>query len=165
MVRAELYSVLEKKQLDAIHQAMLTVLKWTGLVVHDDKALRLLEAGGCKVHVGGKTTKFPEKVTDATVERIPNRLVLGGRDKKHDLLVEGAHIHTRPGSGYTKILDVRTKEFRNATLDDVEIAARVLEAIESRSMFQKERQIRNSRKLCNNSTFLATTDRQWSAGS
>jgi len=128
---AELYTVLDGSQLDTIHHATLSILERTGVVVHDDDALRLLGAGGCEVDLGRKTAKFPEKVIDATIETIPNRLVLGGRDKEHDLLVEEGRIHTRPGSGYTRVLDIETKECRNATLNDMEIAARVVEALEN----------------------------------
>ena len=126
-----MYTVLDASQLDAIHHATLSILERTGVAVYDDDTLRLLEAGGCEVDPDRKTAKFPEKVIDATVERIPNRLVLGGRDKEHDLLVERGRIHTRPGSGYTKVLDIDTKECRNATLNDIEIAARVVEALEN----------------------------------
>jgi len=131
MEPAKLYSVLDGKQLDAIHHATLSVLERTGLVVYDDDALRLLEAGGCEVDLSRKIAKFPKKVIDATVERIPSKLVLGGRDKERDLLVERGRVHTRPGSGYTKVLDIETKECRNATLKDVEIAARVVDALEN----------------------------------
>ena len=126
-----MYSVLDDKHLDEIHLATLNVLERTGVVVYDDDTLKLLESGGCTVDRNRKLAKIPKKVIDATLEKTPSRLVLGGRDRAYDLMVEKGRIFTRPGSGYTKILDIETEECRNATLKDVEIVARLVDALQN----------------------------------
>ena len=128
---SESYSVLDRQQLDEIDLATLTVLERTGLIVHDDDALKLLELAGCAVDRNKKLVKIPKKVIDATLEKTPHKLVLGGRDPAHDLLVERGRVLTRPGSGYTKILDIETEESRNAMLKDVETLARLIDALEN----------------------------------
>jgi len=105
-----LYSPLDRKQLDEIHLATLKVLERTGVIVYDDDVLKLLESAGCTVDPNTKLVKFPKKVIDATLQKTPDKVVLGGRDKAHDLLVERGTVLTRPGSGYTKILDIETDE-------------------------------------------------------
>jgi trimethylamine--corrinoid protein Co-methyltransferase len=127
----ESYSVLDRKQIDEIHLATLNVLERTGVIVYDDEALKLLESAGCVVDEGNKLVKIPKKVIDATLERTPSRLVLGGRDQSHDLMVERGRVFTRPGSGYTKILDIETEECRNARVKDVELVARLVDALEN----------------------------------
>jgi len=79
---------------------------------------------------------------------------------------ETRHIHTRVGSGCARILDIETKECRNATVDDLEIAARVVETIES-GMFHEERQIQIgfSQKTPQEHHIFSYDRTQWSAGS
>jgi trimethylamine--corrinoid protein Co-methyltransferase len=125
-----LYSVLDSKQLDEIHLATLNVLERTGLVVYDDDALLFLKSAGCEVDQKRGVTKFPEKIIEDAIKKTPHSL-LGGRDKEHDLLVERASIFTRPGSAYTKVLDIVTGQCRNGTLRDTGIAAKLPDALEN----------------------------------
>jgi len=126
-----LYSVLDAKQLDEIHLATLNVLERTGVMVYDDDVLLLLKSAGCEVDQKRKVAKFPKNVIDDTIKKVPHSLVLGGRDKEHDLLIERGRIFTRPGSAYTKVLDMDTGQCRNGTLKDTEIAAKLVDALEN----------------------------------
>jgi trimethylamine--corrinoid protein Co-methyltransferase len=126
-----LYSVLDAKQLDEIHLATLNVLERTGVMVYDDDVLLLLKSAGCEVDQKRKVAKFPKNVIDDTIKKAPHSLVLGGRDKEHDLLIERGRIFTRPGSAYTKVLDMDTGQCRNGTLKDTEIAAKLVDALEN----------------------------------
>jgi len=126
-----LYSVLDAKQLDEIHLATLNVLERTGVIVYDDDVLLLLKSAGCEVDQKRKVAKFPKNVIDDTIKKAPHSLVLGGRDREHDLLIERGRIFTRPGSAYTKVLDMDTGQCRNGTLKDTEIAAKLVDALEN----------------------------------
>lgn len=125
-----MYSVLEAKQLDDIHLATLNVLERAGIMVHEDGVLHLLKSAGCEIDEKSKIAKFPEKVIDDTIKKAPHSLILGGRDKEHDLLIERGKVFTRPGSAYTKVLDMDTGECRNGTLKDTAIAAKLVDALE-----------------------------------
>ena len=129
--RKELYAVLDTNQLEEIHQATLSVLKRSGLLVYDKEALSLLESAGCEVDHNKQTAKFPENVIEETIKKTPHCLVLGGRDRDHDLAIERGSIFTRPGSAYTKVLDIETGRSRNGTLKDTENAARLVDALEN----------------------------------
>ena len=126
-----MYSVLDAKQLDEIHLATLNVLERTGVMVYDDDVLLLLKSAGCEVDQKRKVAKFPKNVIDDTIKKAPHSLVLGGRDKEQDLLIERGRIFTRPGSAYTKVLDMDTGQCRNGTLKDTEIAAKLVDALEN----------------------------------
>jgi trimethylamine--corrinoid protein Co-methyltransferase len=126
-----LYSVLDTSQLDKIHQATLAVLKRSGVVVYDEAALRLLQSAGCEVDHKKQTAKLPENVIEETINKTPHSLVLGGRDREHDLQIERGSTFTRPGSAYTKVLDIETGRSRNGTLKDTEIAAKLVDALEN----------------------------------
>jgi trimethylamine--corrinoid protein Co-methyltransferase len=125
-----LYSVLDSKQLDEIHFATLDVLEQAGVLLYKDHALEMLESAGCEVDRNTKTAKFPRKIIDDTIKKTPRTVVLAGRDKKHDLLIERGKTFTRPGSAYTKVLDMDTGQCRNGILKDTEIAARLVDALE-----------------------------------
>lgn len=73
-----MYSVLDTKQLDEIHLATLNVLERAGVIVYDDDVLKLLKSAGCEVDQNSKIAKFPRKVIDDTIKKIPHTLVLGG---------------------------------------------------------------------------------------
>jgi trimethylamine--corrinoid protein Co-methyltransferase len=126
-----LYTVLDAKQLDEIHLATLNVLERAGVMVHEHNVLQLLKSAGCEVDQERKVAKFPEKVIDDTIKKAPHSLVLGGRDKEHDLLIERGKTFTRPGSAYTKVLDIDTGQCRNGTLKDAEIAAKLVDVLEN----------------------------------
>jgi trimethylamine:corrinoid methyltransferase-like protein len=126
-----LYTVLDAKQLDEIHLATLNVLERAGVMVHEDSVLQLLKSAGCEVDQKRNVAKFPEKVIHDTIKKTPHNLVLGGRDKEHDLLIERGKTFTRPGSAYTKVLDIDTGQCRNGTLKDTEIAAKLVDALEN----------------------------------
>ena len=128
-----MYSVLDTNQLEEIHKATLIVLERTGLVVHDDDALELLRSAGCEVDRNRRIARFPGKVIDDTVKKTPHSLVLAGRDKEHDLLIQRGSIFTRPGSAYTKVIDMDTGQCRNGTFKDTEVAARLVDALENTS--------------------------------
>ena len=126
-----MYTVLDAKELDEIHLATLNVLERAGVMVHEDDVLQLLKSAGCEVDQKRKVAKFPEKVIHDTIKKTPHNLVLGGRDKEHDLLIERGKTFTRPGSAYTKVLDIDTGQCRNGTLKDTEIAAKLVDALEN----------------------------------
>lgn len=126
-----MYSVLDAKQLDEIHLATLNVLERAGVIVYDDDVLQLLKSAGCEVNQKSKVAKLPRKVVDDTIKKTPHTLVLGGRDKGKDLLIERGRIFTRPGSAYTKVLDLDTGQCRNGILRDTEIAARLVDGLEN----------------------------------
>ena len=98
-------------------------------MIHEDNVLTLLKSGGCVVDEKRKVAKFPRKVIDDTIKKTPHSLILGGRDKEHDLLIERGRICTRPGSAYTKVLDMDTGQCRNGTLRDTEVAAKLVDAL------------------------------------
>ena len=81
---------LDEDQLEAVHQASLTVLKDTGILFLNDEALTILAAAGCSVDHATSLVRFdPDFVTDrlarapASFEIVPRnpekRLVWGGR--------------------------------------------------------------------------------------
>jgi len=126
-----LYTLLDKKQLDEIHLATLNVLERVGVVIYDDESFRLMGEAGCEVDQATRIVKIPKKVIDATVDKTPHSLVLGAREKERDLLIERGRVSSRPGSGYTKVLDIETGQSRNATMKDTTASARLVDALDN----------------------------------
>ncbi len=83
------FNVFTDDEIDRIHLATLEVMDKTGLYVGSDEALDILEAGGAKVNRAGKIVKFPPWLVEESIRSAPPRIILYGRDPKHDVVLEG----------------------------------------------------------------------------
>jgi len=122
--------LLTTDQLSAIHASSLNVLDTVGMVIEEEQALRILEKAGAQVDHGRRVARIPPDLVEETIKKTPKSIVLGARDRKHDLRIEKGSVHTRPASGYTQILDSQGT-FRNTTRKDLGDAIVVIDALEN----------------------------------
>ena len=80
--------VLSAGQVGAIHHASLGVLEHTGVYVEDPEALDILGDGGCDVDRGSRMVKLPPHVVEDALASCPERVLLAGRTREHDVWLE-----------------------------------------------------------------------------
>lgn len=118
-------------QLEAIHEMTLEVLRLTGVEVHLDEALDLLEEGGCIVNRDTKVVKFPAHVVEQALSTCPSHILLAARDPQYDYWMGGKQVgYTDFGCGIM-IVDPETGELSETTKEDMGKTALLCDAMEN----------------------------------
>jgi trimethylamine---corrinoid protein Co-methyltransferase len=123
------YKPLTGEDIRRIHEASITVLERTGVRVEGEEALEIFSKGGARVE--GSLVRLPRTLIEEMVARVPSRLVLCGREEKHDIVLEGRRVHLGSGGAALTVLDPESGEARPATLRDVADIARLVDALEN----------------------------------
>ncbi len=122
--------VLSEEQVDAIHEASLTLLERTGARFDSPDALRRLEEAGALEHPTRKSVlTFPRGVVEEAIRKIPFYGTYCARDPKNDVTFDGAHSFAHALGGNPAILDSGTGQIRSSTLKDVEETTRLQDAL------------------------------------
>jgi trimethylamine--corrinoid protein Co-methyltransferase len=121
------YRPLTDAQVEQIHEASLDILARTGVEVgSEDVRSRFRHAGA---EVEGTRVRFPKAIVERAVELAPERVLLAGREARHDLALEGKRVYVGTGGAALKVVDFDTGEVRSALLRDVSDAARLVDAL------------------------------------
>lgn len=118
-------------QLGAIHEMTLEVLRLTGVEVHLDEAMDVLEEGGCIVNRATKVVKFPAFVVEQALSTCPSHILLAARDPQYDYWMGGKQVgYTDFGCGIM-IVDPETGELSETTKEDMGKTALLCDAMEN----------------------------------
>ncbi|MBC7250216.1 MAG: trimethylamine methyltransferase family protein [Anaerolineae bacterium] len=123
------YRPLSEADVQRIHEASLTVLERTGVKVELAEALELFRSAGAEVD--GNIVRIPRALVEDAVDRAPSRVVLCGREEKHDLVLEDRRVYLGTGGAALTVVDLDTQEARPARLQDVADIARLVDALEN----------------------------------
>ena len=122
--------LLSKDDLDSIHWATLDVLEKTGIRIHSEKALKILDDAGASVDHGKNVAKIPAYLVEETLRKAPKHIRLHARNPEYDVKLDGKHVYfSTDGIGIATI-DFETGEKRESTKNDVATAAILADALE-----------------------------------
>lgn len=122
--------VLADEQVDAIHEASLTLLERTGARFDSPNALGRLEREGAQKHPTRKNVlTFPRSMVEEAIRRIPRYGTYCAREPKNDVTFDGEHTFAHALGGNPAILDSETGQIRSSTLKDVEETTRLQDAL------------------------------------
>lgn len=133
----ELYDLISQNGLKEIHQSTLEILAETGVFVEDDRALECFEAGGAGVNWNTRIVKIPSSVVEDAIQWAPSKVVLYGRDVRHDIILEGSKVHFTNFSEGVMINDPYTGENRPPVKQDLVDSARVIDFLEEIDFCEK----------------------------
>ena len=129
-----LLNVLTNEQVDAIHEASLTILEKTGVRYDSPDAYgRVEQAGGIKHPTRKNVLTFPRSIVEEAIRRIQPYGKYNARDPENDLVFDGEHQYAHPLGGNPQMLDLETGESRASTLKDVEDTTKILDALPTAS--------------------------------
>jgi len=115
-------------QTERLHHASLEILDRTGVVLYEPQAVDLLRRKGLKVEDGNRV-RIPPGMVEWALGIAPKRAVICDRNGRRVMPLERNNVFYGPGSDCPNVIDVRTGERRVGTLQDVEEAARVCDAL------------------------------------
>lgn len=125
MIQLEVFTPAE---IDSIHQATLSILAETGLVLPDSSGRRLLLSAGAKME--NDRIQIPPELVDRCLDLTGRQFTLRGRNGLCKTLGDGSlYFHNLGGA--PDIYDQRSGTRRRAVLQDVRDAARLLDALDN----------------------------------
>jgi len=122
--------VLTDEQVDAIHEASLTLLERTGARFDSPDAVkRLVQEGALRHPSRTNVLTFPRSMVEGAIRRIPHYGTYRARDPENDVTFDGEHTFAHALGGNPAILDLDTGQMRSSTVKDVEETTRLQDAL------------------------------------
>lgn len=127
------YKPLTAGQIETIHGASLKILEQTGVTFESglEGTVTMLEENGATVDKEKKRILFPREMIEDLVAKAPEKVVLCGREKKHDLELAENRVYMGTGGAAIRILDPDTGEMRATTLQDLYKVSRLVDRLEN----------------------------------
>lgn len=110
---------------EAAHEATLGILSSTGVEVHHDGALRLLEDAGAKID--GTRARIPSDLVADALDAAPAAFELLARGAHDPLVMDARHTYYGTGSDCLYVRDPESGERRRAMVADIQGMAAVSE--------------------------------------
>ncbi len=118
---------LSESEIEAIHQATLRILDEIGVVLKHKETQDLLAAAGARLD--GERVKFPPELVERCIADAGKTVCIRGRSGAVKTLGDGAlYFHNLGGA--RDIFDAANGVKRYATLEDIQDATRLLDALE-----------------------------------
>ncbi|MCD4699973.1 MAG: trimethylamine methyltransferase family protein, partial [Phycisphaerae bacterium] len=121
---------LNEDQVEAIHNAALTILEKTGIVVHCDKTVELLFSLGCKVFDKNRVC-IPPYLVEEAVQSTPAVVHIYNRKGERAMALGERKSYWGTGSDTPFTLDYITEQKRQTSLEDVKNFAITLDALKN----------------------------------
>ena len=128
MPRSPRYDRLTPGDCRLLHEASLTILERTGVVLHDAEAVERLHGAGARVSDAGRV-HVPASLVDWALSVAPRCVTLHDRSGAPRLALEGDNVFFGPGSDCLNIVDHRTGERRPAVLQDTRDGLTLVDAL------------------------------------
>jgi trimethylamine--corrinoid protein Co-methyltransferase len=111
--------VLSSEEMGRIHDASLHILERTGMLIDHRGARDILRESGAEVDDDTGVVKFPPTLVESGLALLPRQVLHAGREPLDDFVVgTESDVYGRTAGGATQYLDLRTNQYRRATLDD-----------------------------------------------
>ncbi len=125
------YQPLKQSSIERIHQASLEIFEEVGFEVYYDEALEIFARSGAKVDFEQKRVRLSPQLVEKAISTAPSKVVLYGREEKHDLILEGKRVYLGTGGTAPNVLDLETGEKRLSSLEDVKQIAKLVDALDN----------------------------------
>ena len=128
---------LTDDELNDIHQATIEVLEKTGLFIETDEALQVFDGAGAEVDRQKKIVKIPAQLVEDAIESAPSKILLAGRDPKHDKVLEAGRVHFTNFSEGIQVVDPFNGERRTPVKADLANAAKLVDYLDEIDVCEK----------------------------
>ncbi len=112
-------AILKEEDKKQIHEAGLDVMETVGVRIHSKIARDSLRRAGATVDEKSSVVKLPMDLTKSLISKVPQGIVLAGREHEFDLPLDGQHCYyTTDGCGIS-VWDQKTRSRRLSVLQDI----------------------------------------------
>jgi trimethylamine--corrinoid protein Co-methyltransferase len=123
--------VLSEKEIETIHAGTMQILHDTGVMVHHDEALELLRQAGADVQQDTKIARLPERLVMSSIEQAGKKYVLYGRNPERTARFGYGDFVLMSSPGQYSWIDTDSNERRPATIDDMNEAIKLGDALDN----------------------------------
>jgi trimethylamine--corrinoid protein Co-methyltransferase len=127
--------LLTQAELETLKGGTLRLLDEVGVHFPSRKALEILADHGAKVDMETEIVRIPPDLVQRAMSTAPRSFVLGGREERFDLLLDGSHSYLATDGTGVHVIDLETREMRDSRKEDVAMMARVCDALPMISFF------------------------------
>jgi len=113
-----------------MHLASMKLLEEVGVMIYNEKALKLLADAGVEVDFDKKLVRIPQYLVKESLVKAPSTIKLYSRNGKNDRVLEGNKVTYNPGSAALFILDSKTGEVRRPLSGDLADLVKLTDALE-----------------------------------
>jgi len=128
---------LTDDELNDIHQATLEVLEKTGLFIATDEALEVFDGAGAEIDRPNKIVKIPPRLVEDAIRSAPSKILLAGRDPKHDKVLEAGRVHFTNFSEGIEVIDPFSGRRRTPLKADLANAAKLVDYLDEIDVCEK----------------------------
>lgn len=129
------YKPLSNYEVGRIDEASFWILDEIGVRVELKDALDIFERSDAEVDRAEKTVRIPSELVEEMVNSAPSKVVLGGREKEHDLVLEGTRVYMGTGGAAINVVDMDSRDKRKGTLHDIVDIAKLVDALDNIHFF------------------------------
>jgi trimethylamine--corrinoid protein Co-methyltransferase len=127
--------VLSKSELENIKNKTLELLAETGVYFPSKQALEIFSDHGADVNWETKIVRIPPDLVKKAMGTAPRSFVLGGREERFDLTLDGSASYLATDGCGVHVIDPETREKRASRKSDVAMMARISDALPVVSFF------------------------------
>ena len=130
------YRPLDDRSISRINDAVMDSLEQIGLGQPTPSCIEYCTAAGAILNEEGRLL-FPRAMVEDTIAKACRNLVLCGQDPKHDMEIGGKRVYYGTAGAATQVIDPIAREYRNATVQDLYNAARIVDRMDNIHFFQR----------------------------
>ena len=135
-IEGGLYRPLSESDRQRIDHSVRDVLENIGLSEAPDCVVEHVTEHGGTLNSAGRLT-FPKSLIDRALAGFSRNFVLHGQDPKHDLLLSGKRVYMGTGGAAPFMIDLKTGQYRDAQLQDLYDAARLVDTLDNVHFFSR----------------------------
>jgi trimethylamine--corrinoid protein Co-methyltransferase len=127
--------ILSVSQIEILKASTLQLLAEVGVHFPSRRALETFADHGAQVDMEKEIVKIPPELVEKGMSTAPRAIVLGGREPRFDLILDGKHSYLATDGCGVKVVDAETRQLRPSKKEDVERMARVCDSLPLISFF------------------------------
>jgi trimethylamine--corrinoid protein Co-methyltransferase len=127
--------LFNSQEVDAIHEGVVKLLSEVGMQVKSKQAFEIFEKHGAWVDPATEIVKIPRDMLENAIKTAPSKIIIHGREEKHDAVLEKNRVHFGTGGTVMYALDFETGERRVTNTHDLRDLARLVDALDNISFY------------------------------
>ncbi len=127
--------LLTQAQLETMKGGTLRLLDEVGIHFPSRRALEIFADHGARVDLDTEIVRIPPDLVQKAMSTAPRSFVLGGREERFDLFLDGSCSYLCTDGTGVHVIDLETREMRPSRKEDVALMARVCDALPLISFF------------------------------
>jgi trimethylamine--corrinoid protein Co-methyltransferase len=129
------HEVLSQSQLDTLKVGTLDLLEDVGVRFPSQKALEIFSDHGANIDWDSEVVRISPDLVEKALSTAPRSFVLGGRERRFDLTLDGNNSYLSTDGCGTRVIDLETRQERHSRKEDVARMARISDALPLISFF------------------------------